>query len=893
MIINHNMSAINANNVMSRNQSQTAKTLEKLSSGLRINRAADDAAGLSISEKMRAQIRGLDQAVRNSNEGINLIQTAEGALGEVHEMIKNMRDKLVQAANDTNTADDRTALQDFVDAISSEVNRVGNTTEYNTMKLLNGGIKTDSSGKAIGSTVTTDGKSELVPDFDNFTISSANATGKEAGSISMTVKTTGTEANDDRSATWTLSIDKVFQDRTDSFKFNFINSTNATITVTVSFGSAVSNLVNTSADGTLVLTSASLTSATQLAGDLASALNGKLGGGLTASSNGYKVLMGVSSSTATSSDVLSNIGITGAGTLGNTDTESRSVGVGGFKELSLTEVAKTGNYFNLSIDGKTVNVKVVDGTGDNDDAMIEKGTAIKYKDTMTTDEQLKALADAVNVQLKDSGSNIYGANYSVKYTSATGTVNSKITFKNEDLSGKDADINVTVGAYEKFLETENEIKGTPNTKVSGLYDTAQSSFFLKFDGGELTENDTIKLSIDDGTGNQKTLEIAFSANTSGSYDDGKIVLNKNLVQTNVTTYSTGAIASAIMTQLEKLSVTGSGTYKISYSDEEFIKFEVASSATATVQSGNYSVTKDNGAKGSLDLKLDTQITRAAVAGSEFKFTIGGQDFKIDVVEEGELTEAQKKDGTAIAASDLTTQKQALVDALKIQLDDNTSIKYSVKVLTANDTLPATGTVGDIRFTNEDSAFKDAEVALSLKTFEAPDDDSTSGVYVAKLQIGANTNQSLTVEIKDMRANALGITSTSGGAELKSQDGSVTAKTRTVSTVTDGTNNKKTEFSLDVSSHENATKAVTIMNDALTMVSKERSKLGALQNRLEHTINNLSTTSENLTSAESGIRDTNMAKEMMSFTKLNILNQASQSMLSQANQLPQGVLSLLR
>jgi len=149
----------------------------------------------------------------------------------------------------------------------------------------------------------------------------------------------------------------------------------------------------------------------------------------------------------------------------------------------------------------------------------------------------------------------------------------------------------------------------------------------------------------------------------------------------------------------------------------------------------------------------------------------------------------------------------------------------------------------------------------------------------QFQIGANENQSLTLTIGDMRASALGVT-TAG-------------TTNTKLAVTDGTNNTATESALDVSTHADASAAITKIQSAIDTVSAERSKLGANQNRLEHTINNLGTSSENLTAAESRIRDVDMAKEMMNQTKNSILSQAAQAMLAQANQQPQGVLQLLR
>ena len=138
MIINHNLGAANAMRQMGTNQTNASKSMEKLSSGLRINKAGDDAAGLAISEKMRGQIRGLDQAARNSQDGISMIQTAEGALNETHSIIQRMRELATQAANDTNTIDDRKEIQKEMNQLTSEINRIGNTTEFNTQKLLDG-----------------------------------------------------------------------------------------------------------------------------------------------------------------------------------------------------------------------------------------------------------------------------------------------------------------------------------------------------------------------------------------------------------------------------------------------------------------------------------------------------------------------------------------------------------------------------------------------------------------------------------------------------------------------------------------------------------------------------------------------------------------------------------
>nr|WP_283959602.1 flagellin [Niallia circulans] len=126
-----------------------SKSMEKLSSGLRINKAGDDAAGLAISEKMRGQIRGLDQASKNAQDGISMIQTAEGALNETHDILQRMKELATQAANGTNTESDRGEIQKEINQLTSEVNRIGNTTEFNTQKLLDGGA--DANKTALGS----------------------------------------------------------------------------------------------------------------------------------------------------------------------------------------------------------------------------------------------------------------------------------------------------------------------------------------------------------------------------------------------------------------------------------------------------------------------------------------------------------------------------------------------------------------------------------------------------------------------------------------------------------------------------------------------------------------------------------------------------------------------
>ncbi|MGF0065169.1 flagellin [Lachnospiraceae bacterium SGI.085] len=142
MVVQHNMQAMNANRMLNITTNAQSKSTEKLSSGYRINRAADDAAGLTISEKMRKQIRGLDQASTNAQDGVSAVQTAEGALTEVHSMLQRMNELSVQSANGTNSETDRKAIQDEIDQLTTEIDRVSETTKFNETYLLKGDSKT-------------------------------------------------------------------------------------------------------------------------------------------------------------------------------------------------------------------------------------------------------------------------------------------------------------------------------------------------------------------------------------------------------------------------------------------------------------------------------------------------------------------------------------------------------------------------------------------------------------------------------------------------------------------------------------------------------------------------------------------------------------------------------
>ncbi|UAT29947.1 flagellin [Bacillus badius] len=296
MRINHNIAALNTYRQLNSANGAQSKSMEKLSSGLRINRAGDDAAGLAISEKMRGQIRGLDMASKNSQDGISLIQTAEGALNETHDILQRMRELAVQAANGTNTTNDREEIQKEINQMTSEINRIGNTTEFNTQKLLNGhkdgAAKTavytlaaadiafaDGEKMTIGGTeytadTTDNGVAGLVKLVNADATNKYTATANEDGSITLTAKAAGADAvaagdfkKDTNNVTAAVVTAGADADPTKSLKFQIGANENQSLTLDISDMRAVALGISTdtNTDAKLAVTNGTDSTASETA----------------------------------------------------------------------------------------------------------------------------------------------------------------------------------------------------------------------------------------------------------------------------------------------------------------------------------------------------------------------------------------------------------------------------------------------------------------------------------------------------------------------------------------------------------------------------------------------------------------------------------------------------
>ena len=294
--------------------------------------------------------------------------------------------------------------------------------------------------------------------------------------------------------------------------------------------------------------------------------------------------------------------------------------------------------------------------------------------------------------------------------------------------------------------------------------------------------------------------------------------------------------------------------------------------------------------GSKSIETTTELNYGDYAGKSFTVTYNGKTANITLATDPTVLDAKKE---KITGAELVTAFNKALDATfgagnvvaKIDTDptkvgDTNKYFQFATTTSANDNLKEVKPEFSISGDNLDKILGSVAAGAS----------EVGGTFTSKFQIGANNGQSFEINVSDMRAQALGISGTYSGAN---QGVVANAKFTETKTASNGTDSVGTEYALDVSSFDTASAAIEVLDNAIQNVSAQRSQLGAYQNRLDHTINNLSTSSENLTAAESRIRDVDMAKEMMAQTSSSILSQAAQAMLAQANQQPQGVLQLLR
>ena len=811
MRIQHNILAMNAYRNYNTNTSALAKNLEKLSSGYKINRAGDDAAGLAISEKMRAQITGLSAASKNVKDGISLVKTAEGAMQEIQDMLNRMDYLATQSANGTYQDEvDREALQKEVNQLNEEINRIAESANFNGIKLLDGTWDADAKVRAVNAAQKA--------------LDTANAALTEA-SKKVTVAPVYSTVDSSKLIKDGVVLPEKAPGSTPvvpggpaDVGTNTVLETNAIEGVKPSFEVTLNgtNHVMTGTDATDIDLEVDGTKITITEADIKAVYANKAKGDKVTAEELAKVFENKISK--------GTFGTAGANVVGGALANGDVVGTTNTDLVWNVKADGDKLIFSLNAE-KTAPNQLANNLNEHYNVTMKAGAAGAVANPVTGEVSAKKYSYET------------GAVTQATATGAGGKIS--IAYKDADGNAKTADVEYTSAGNHAAAEDEAkaivaELK--KNTDLAALFD-------IKTDGAgkiqfEALEAGKTKVAVTGVTvtagantalaiaaGGDKTQgEDAYVPGTTGYTNYGTVNVKPG------TPAKPNQLANTVI-DLSKLGIVD-GT-KITLGKTEYT-FAVGKDSAINLKGENV-----------IDLTKFEKITdtgaleSAATQMSQIKndiFSVG------HATTDGKVTIQQLEvDGKHVEEGKMTT------------MDD---LMNYIKVKNADDKLTAEAQAKADAAQAEKKAAAEEQLAAAKDQMTAA--EAIEGGKALNLQIGDTSDDfnQLGVKIGSMKTAALGV---------------------------DG---------LKIDTAETAAAAIDTIKSAINYVSSVRGDLGAYQNRLEHTANNLSVMTENITDAESTIRDTDIAEEMMAYTKNNILVQSAQAMLAQANAVPQGVLQLL-
>ena len=750
--INQNALSVSTYGTLSKTSSRLEKSIAKLSSGLRINTAADDAAGLAISEKMRRQIRGLNRAVLNAQDGISMIQTAEGALNETHSILQRMRELATQSANDTLTSNDRLEIQKEVNQLRDEINRISRGTEFNTKRLLDGSqtaLISASSDSVKG--IVTGGINGIAADYDvSLALLAGGASQMQRTQIFTLNDGAGTLAD---GGTQLQSIAQFYD-----ANGVFVLDTPQTLSLHGNTQDASVVL-----DGQMTLDN--------LAADLQNALVSKSGLSIDSSRTG----------------VVNTI-------------QTQVAGVGGYVEIVSGFVGEQGE-FSIASDQR-----VMDALG------------------------FSIAREAINSQVEVTARDGFGNTRTVR-------------------TQEPAAIGLLNGIDVHFDSQSAQIAGTKGLE-EGLYFTSTQTFQIGAGG------DTLIISVVSGAWTMEGIarsinkQIETELGNPASADllglEASVVDSEIRISFDKPSSAAVSIGNTISIANATTSAASIGLVDGSYSgfvDGKKNQNEVQWGFSNFINTAGYNIADNQAVVVTVSDGIDSEaITLMTTIG------VG----RATVADMALFTDFQAQTNRLLDQADVDVRVDQIGGAMAF-----TALRVGTEQVsnTANVTSMVTFDVVDVSA----SAMISDIFGLTEGTSKGSGDTNFKMHVVdrqSQFQIGADQGQTMKVNIANMSAEALGVAS------------------------------------LDLTNIKGANMAMGKLNKALDMVSAERSKLGAYQNRLEYTINNLRNTHSNLTASESRIRDADIAMEMIEFTRNQIVQQSGTAMLSQANLIPQSVLQLL-
>jgi len=895
--INNNISALIAQGNLQKNQKGLTTSIERLSSGLRINRGADDAAGLTISEKLRGQIKGLNRSILNAQDGISLIQTAEGALNEDATILNRIRELTIQASSDTLTTNDRQEIQKEVDQLLAEMDRIASSTEFNTKKLLDGSATALVSVNSEGlEGIQVDSTSGSSGDYQvDITLASRGARQQQASNI-----LTGSETGELVTAQTKLGdIESFYNNEGNSILSNPLeltvrgntNTTKLTLSADVNIEEFVSDLK-------------SLITKPANEGGL-----GIRGSDLSFNSNTGQILF-TSGSEGNSGDISFSADenlIKAFGfqeTVPSKDPAYRATAIQqGVANPITSEASTTTNRFSGMIPGVDLQFQpatpaIIDGENAPVDVIRVGANAITFdfadsnsllseatpSDPVTvtlnanTTYSLVSIENIINTNIASGNDTVLGTKFPNSPDSTYTPPSVRAGFRNGNLilSSGSSGTSSRISIFNASASATN-ILGIQNGVFIGKQGTVASITGTKdiSNGFTVGTNDLVfSLTGPDGSQTDITTtanQIRFVAGTNVSSISVTQVLNNSLRSANI-------LAEAVINkngQLEMRSIEDGDDTNIRISQLGGSVTEIGLvDGTSSTGSGGIPgefIGKSNETFVDKGYTFDTTVRFEIIdrfGASSGDITLG---FDNQVVGANNLQAATTVNKTLSSSSIATLIDQSNLSATDVGYGFDQAGRLQFRSKSVGDNARILITSKDPRFGNGTTEPGNFTAATSqttmLATFGIDGTQAAQGagktrynVHVRdrsfSLQIGANENQTLQSSIANFSATALGLKG------------------------------------LDVTSFSSAVKALGQVDRAVRRVSSERSKLGSLQNRLTSTINNLTVTTTNLQAAESRIRDVDIAIETVSFTRNQILIQAGTAQLAQANALPQQALQLL-
>jgi len=866
-VINTNFASLNAQRNLNSSQSQLQTSLQRLSSGLRINSAKDDAAGLAISDRFTSQIRGLSQASRNANDAISLSQTAEGALSESGNILQRIRELSVQSANSTNSASDRLSLQSEVNQLVSELDRIAQTTSFNGLKLLDGSFTAQSFqvGAEANQTI-------------NVSVSGATAESLGINKVSTNSPVTGNDTGGIANSTYT------------NLRVISGNALAGADNAVGSYDQTVQTLTTTDIDGNTDTAAVAVGDETQAT--LLGIFNSLDGVTATAATTNTAVLDFSESQNIDHGDGISFEVLDAAGAAGTGDVVSFIRDTKTYANIEDQVVAE----INSSIGTNTVGIKA--------------STTSNSGEVLLTSE---AAAGASDIGVSD-----------FVVSDAT-----SVTFGNfvQGTSGETHSIVIDGGAAINYLNDASAITQANNFAEAASQVLDPAAYSIVNDGaGSITilkadSTDLVVTSFNSGT-----------TTTDGSVDvvsgdtDTTTLVSTTLTDTNSATgvdatTSTNLISTVAfegITLTDDAAAAQDSAFKIAAIDVVLdAGYSITSTAANTAASSSLLGNTTGGgvadytAYGVADTKKGNNVAAQTL-------TINGESsVNLEILENAEASSIVAQvnaisDATGVAA---TANTKATISNLS--LDGVVSFKLNGVEFSSNVTTTDLGSLAEA--INDESGKTGISAVLSLdgesialehatgKDISISNFDSSvaaDGVLgqTVTLDVKGGVGVATTLQTGGLNAGSRDSTVIGGEVEFKSNGGYFSVSSN-LSEITGGlfagnstqlqASENKTVNTIDISTTKGATAAIDITDGALARVNSLRGALGAVQNRFESTISNLSTTVENLSAARSRIQDTDFATETANLTRTQILQQAGVAMLSQANSLPQLVLSLLQ